>query len=209
VSRVSPTLLDMLIALAAGAAGAYATVDKRVSASITGVAIAVALVPPLAVVGVTLTTGAYPEAFGAFLLFLTNLVSIILAASIVFVLTGFAVIGRLRENQERMKTVFATVLLGAMIILVPLAFTSEGILTSASRQSSARDVTEAWLEDAEGLQLNRVEVEGNEVSVIITGEGEVPLIAVLNTGLSEKFGTPTTALIEFFPSQRLTVIDQP
>jgi uncharacterized hydrophobic protein (TIGR00271 family) len=209
VSRVSPTLLDMMIALAAGAAGAYATVDKRVSASITGVAIAVALVPPLAVVGVTLTTGAYPEAFGAFLLFLTNLVSIILAASIVFVLTGFAVIGRLRENQERMKTVFATVLLGAMIILVPLAFTSEGILTSASRQSSARDVTEAWLEEAEGLQLNRVEVEGNEVSVVITGEGEVPLIAVLNTDLSEKFGTPTAALIEFFPSQRLTVIDQP
>ena len=45
-TRTSPTMVDLLIALAAGAAGAYATVDKRVSASITGVAIAVALVVP-------------------------------------------------------------------------------------------------------------------------------------------------------------------
>lgn len=209
VSRVSPTLLDMLIALAAGAAGAYATVDKRVSASITGVAIAVALVPPLGVVGVTLTTANYAEAMGAFLLFLTNLVSIILAASIVFVLTGFAVIARLRENKERMKTVFATVVLGAMIILVPLAFTSEGIITSASRQSIAKEVTEAWLDVEEGLTLNRVEVEGDEVTVIITGEGDVPVISILNTDLSEKFGTPTTAQIEFFPSQRLSAANQP
>ncbi len=209
ISRISPTLLDMLIALAAGAAGAYATVDKRVSASITGVAIAVALVPPLGVVGVTLTASHYADATGAFLLFMTNLVSIILAASIVFVLTGFAVIGRLRENKERMKTVFATVLLGAMIILVPLVFTSQGILKSASRQSIAQDVSEAWLADAEGLTLNRVEVKGDKVIVIITGEGNVPVIAVLNTNLSDKFGTATTAQIEFFPSQRLTATNQP
>jgi uncharacterized membrane protein len=146
---------------------------------------------------------------GAFLLFMTNLVSIILAASIVFILTGFAVISRLRENKERMKTVFATVVLGAMIILVPLAFTSEGLLKSASRQSIARNVSEAWIENDDGLQLNRVEVDGNKVAIVITGEGDLPLIADLNAELSEMFGTPTTAEIEFFPSQRLTASNQP
>jgi uncharacterized hydrophobic protein (TIGR00271 family) len=75
-SRVSPTLLDMGIALAAGAAGAYATVDDRVSASLPGVAIAVALVPPLGVVGVTLRAGLFDDAIGSFLLFSTNFVSI-------------------------------------------------------------------------------------------------------------------------------------
>jgi len=199
----------MLIALAAGAAGAYATVDKRVSASITGVAIAVALVPPLGVVGVTLTAGAYLDAFGAFLLFLTNLVSIILAASIVFVLTGFAVISRLRENRDRMKTVMVTVVLGAMIVLVPLAFTSEGILTAASRQTLARDVTEAWLADELGLELNRVEVKGSDVVVIVTGEGDIPLISLLDTELSASFGAPTAAEVVFFPSQHLTADNQP
>ena len=209
ISRVSPTLLDMLIALAAGAAGAYATVDKRVSASITGVAIAVALVPPLGVVGVTLTSGAYAEAMGAFLLFMTNLVSIILAASVVFVVTGFAVIGRFRENRKRMKTVFATVVLGAMIILVPLAFTSEGILTSASRQSLARDVTKTWLDESEMLVLNKVEVQGDRVVVVVTGEGEVPAIKVLNVDLSDAFGVPTIAEVEYFPSRQLTEENQP
>lgn len=209
ISRVSPTLLDMLIALAAGAAGAYATVDKRVSASIAGVAIAVALVPPLGVVGVTLTYGAYTDAMGAFLLFMTNLVSIILAASVVFVLTGFAVVARLRENRERMKTVVVTVLLGATIILVPLAFTSEGILTSASRQTLARDVTEAWLVGSEGLDLNRVEVKGDQVVVVVTGAGNVPVIRLLDEELSETFGIPTTAEVVFFPSTHLTAETQP
>lgn len=209
ISRVSPTLLDMLIALAAGAAGAYATVDKRVSASITGVAIAVALVPPLGVVGVALTAGAYSDAVGAFLLFLTNLVSIVLAASIVFVLTGFAVISRLRENRDRMKTVMVTVVLGAMIVLVPLAFTSEGILTAASRQTLAHDVTEAWLADEVGLELNRVEVKGSDVVVVVTGEGDIPLISHLDEELSASFGAPTLAEVVFFPSQHLTADNQP
>jgi hypothetical protein len=136
-------------------------------------------------------------------------VSIILAASVVFVVTGFAVIGRFRENRKRMKTVFATVVLGAMIILVPLAFTSEGILTSASRQSLARDVTKTWLDESEMLVLNKVEVQGDRVVVVVTGEGEVPAIKVLNVDLSDAFGVPTIAEVEYFPSRQLTAENQP
>ncbi len=209
ISRVSPTLIDMMIAVAAGAAGAYATVDKRVSSSITGVAIAVALVPPLGVVGVTLTEANYADATGAFLLFLTNLVSIILAASLVFVLTGFALVAKLQENREKMKTVIITVILGALILMVPLAFTSEGILTTASRQSTAQSVTQEWLGDEENLRLNRVVVTGDEVDVTITGEGDIPAVSDLNVMLSESFGTPTVAVVEYFPSQRLTADNQP
>ncbi|MFV1969517.1 MAG: DUF389 domain-containing protein [Acidimicrobiia bacterium] len=209
ISRVSPTLIDMMIAVAAGAAGAYATVDKRVSSSITGVAIAVALVPPLGVVGVTLTVANYADAAGAFILFLTNLVMIILAASLVFVLTGFALITKLKENQEKMKTVIVTVILGALIIMVPLAFTSEGILTSASRQSIAQSVTQEWLGSEENLRLNKVVVTGDEVNVTLTGEGDIPEVSELNSMLSESFGASTVAVIEYFPSQRLTADNQP
>ncbi len=209
LSRTSPTLLDMMIAVAAGAAGAYATVDKRVSSSITGVAIAVALVPPLGVVGVTITAGNYGDAAGAFLLFLTNFVMIVLAASLVFVLTGFALITKLKENREKMKTVIITVALGSLVVLVPLAFTSEGILTSASRQSTARSVTELWLGDQENLELNKVEVDGSDVAIVITGEGSVPSVSDLNDDLSDSFGTPTIAVVEFFPSQHLTSENHP
>ena len=64
-SRVEPSLLDFCIAVFAGSAGAHVqTVDPRVSSSLSGVAIAVALVPPLSVVGITLEQGDLASAEG-------------------------------------------------------------------------------------------------------------------------------------------------
>lgn len=203
-SRTSPTLIDLMIAIAAGAAGAYAIVDKRVSSSITGVAIAVALVPPLAVVGILLYAGESDDALGAFLLFLTNLVSIILVAGIVFLLMGLAPMSELGANREKNKTVIATVLLGAMIIVIPLAFTSEGIVASATRQANAQEVIEAWIETEPGLSILRVEVNEEVVDVRISGQGEVPSIAELETALEAELGVDVEVLVEYFPSERLT-----
>ena len=200
LSRTSPTMLDLMIAVAAGAAGAYAIVDKRVSSSITGVAIAVALVPPLGVVGVMLQAGLYSDARGAFLLFLTNFVCIILAAMVVFMLMGIAPMRDLRKNQDKSKTVIATVALGALIIIVPLAFTSEGIISSATRQSEAREVTEEWLSSEPGLSVVRVAVDGSSLDVAVTGEGELPSIEVLESSLEDALATDVTVVVEYFPS---------
>jgi uncharacterized hydrophobic protein (TIGR00271 family) len=77
--RTSPGTGDLVVALAAGVAGAYGTVRSDVSASLPGVAVAVALVPPLATIGVTLEAGERGLASGAGLLFVTNLSAIVLA----------------------------------------------------------------------------------------------------------------------------------
>ncbi|MGI9665621.1 MAG: DUF389 domain-containing protein, partial [Acidimicrobiia bacterium] len=201
LSRTSPTLIDLMIAMAAGAAGAYATVDKRVSSSITGVAIAVALVPPLGVVGIMLQAGEGADALGAFLLFLTNLVSIILVGSFVFFLAGLAPWAEIRANREKMKTVLLTVGLGALLIIVPLAFTSEGIIASAARQSETQRVTEEWLEDEPRLRVVRVEIDGSAVEVLISGEGTVPSVAELEASLEEALNTEVVVLVEYFPSE--------
>jgi uncharacterized hydrophobic protein (TIGR00271 family) len=87
--RVSPKLIDLLAALATGVVGAFALVRSDVSDTLPGVAIAISLVPPLSVVGLTLESGAFDEALGAFLLFATNVAAII--ATGVAVLTGFRV----------------------------------------------------------------------------------------------------------------------
>ncbi len=208
LSRTSPTLIDMMIAVAAGAAGAYATIDRRVSSSITGVAIAVALVPPLGVVGVALRAAEYGDAGGAFLLFLTNLVGIILMASVVFVIGGLAPVSSFRENREKMKTVVLTVLLGAMIIIVPLAFTSEGILVSASRQSEAQRITSVWIEPVPTLRVNRVNVSGNEVSVVVTGEGTLPSVEELEIRLETSFNDDVAVVVEYVPTERVTSDNQ-
>lgn len=88
--RLSPTIFDLIVAVTAGAAGAYTKSYKEILQSLAGVAIAVALVPPLAVAGIGIGR-LDPEFFArAFLLFSTNLVGITLAATFTFRILGFS-----------------------------------------------------------------------------------------------------------------------
>jgi uncharacterized hydrophobic protein (TIGR00271 family) len=89
LARTSPNILDLMIAVAGGAAGAYAAVSPRVSVGLVGVAIATALVPPLASCGICLARGETGLAFGGFLLFVTNFVAIQIASSAVMAIHGF------------------------------------------------------------------------------------------------------------------------
>ena len=108
LSRTSPTLLDLGIAMAAGAAAAFSYTRKSIINSIAGVAIAVALVPPLAVTGIGLAygrlansavglsltelglySGGVDIAKGSFVLFATNFLGIIFVACIVLLSHGY------------------------------------------------------------------------------------------------------------------------
>ena len=200
-SRISPNLVDMLIALAAGAAGAYASVDRRVSSSIAGVAIAVALVPPLGVVGLELQAGKFTNASGAFLLFLTNFVSIILAAILVFLLTGYADLKRVGENRETIGAALRTVIFAALVILVPLVFTAQGVISSASRQAAAQEAVAEWLGENSTLDTVRVNVKDFDVDVLLTGNGTVPPLADLEKDLTEAFGSPASIRVEYIPAE--------
>ncbi len=97
-ARMSPTLLDLLIAVLSGVAGAYASAKEEIAKSLAGVAIAVALVPPLSVVGIGLGWGDWEMARGAGLLLITNLVGISLAASATFLVLGFAPFHRAKKG---------------------------------------------------------------------------------------------------------------
>lgn len=89
-ARLSPTLLDLGVAVISGIAGAYAHARAEVARSLAGVAIAVALVPPLAVAGIGIGWGDWLVFWGAFLLFLTNLTGIILSAAMTFMALGYS-----------------------------------------------------------------------------------------------------------------------
>ena len=88
--RLAPTILDLFVAIASGAAAAYAKSNEKIIGSLAGVAIAVALVPPLAVAGIGIGWGNWHMFSMAFLLFVTNLVGIVLSAAFTFVLLGFS-----------------------------------------------------------------------------------------------------------------------
>lgn len=80
LSRTSPTIYDVMIALFGGLAGIVATSSKMKGNVIPGVAIATALMPPLCTAGYGLGTGQFNFFFGAFYLFTINTVFIALAA---------------------------------------------------------------------------------------------------------------------------------
>lgn len=87
-ARTHPQFYDLLIALASGVAAAYAMGRPSLSSALPGVAIAAALVPPIATSGMMLAHGQLLKGVGSLLLFLTNMVTIILGTSLVFRFVG-------------------------------------------------------------------------------------------------------------------------
>ena len=165
-SRLSPTILDMMIAIASGIAAAYVKNNEKISASIAGVAIAVALVPPLAVSGIGLGWGDWHIFFNAFLLFLTNLIGIVLAGALTFLMLGFAPIHVAKKGI--LTWAFIT-----LLIAVPLYHSFE-------RMEEASNVRNALMHvkfDINGrvIYLNKVEYvpQGKRVEIrceVITNE---------------------------------------
>jgi uncharacterized hydrophobic protein (TIGR00271 family) len=116
-ARMSPTLLDLFVAVISGVAGAYAFAKEEIAKSLAGVAIAVALVPPLSVMGIGLGWADWDMAIGATLLFSTNLVGIALAASLTFLVMGFAPF-----HLAKRGLIFAGVTMVAIAIPLTIAF---------------------------------------------------------------------------------------
>lgn len=115
--RLNPNLLDLGVAIAAGVAGAYAYARESVTKSLPGVAIAVALVPPLCVVGIGVGWMDLHVISGATLLYLTNLVGIALAAACTFLVLGYAPLLRAKRGLA-----ISLVVLAALSIPLVLSF---------------------------------------------------------------------------------------
>ncbi len=92
--RLNPNILDLMVAIVSGVAGAYAHAKSEIAKSLAGVAIAVALIPPLSVTGIGIGWWDIDIVYGSFLLFMTNLAGMTLAAALTFLILGFAPVKR-------------------------------------------------------------------------------------------------------------------
>lgn len=97
IGRTQPNLLDLGIAVTAGALAGVAKIEPKVAGTVAGTAIAVALMPPICVVGLWLGQGNLELSWGAFLLYMTNLFGITLSCMVAFVLFGYAMARRARR----------------------------------------------------------------------------------------------------------------
>ena len=200
VGRTSPTLVDLVVALAAGAAGAYAVSNAKVADSLPGVAIAISLVPPLAAVGILLSDGDLPGAMGASLLFTTNFVSIVVAASVVFVLMGVAPLREVETRARRTQGWFIGFVALALVLMIPLAIGSQQALATADEETEATAAVEAWLAPDPGFEVIEVRVSGSSVLAEITGPGDPPNPDALLAALGEALGRPVSLQLRVIPA---------
>jgi uncharacterized hydrophobic protein (TIGR00271 family) len=153
-ARVEPSLIDLSIALFSGMAGAYALSHFSAAASaLPGVAIAAALVPPLATAGITLVSGHFRESLGALLLFATNFVAISSATALVFLVLGFRPTPAQKTRREvQAKSVQVALLLLAIIAVLLAVFTYR--LTQASLvETRIREVVGNMVVEVTGARI--------------------------------------------------------
>ncbi len=181
----TPTLIDLAVALAAGAAGGFATARKDVSNSLPGVAVSLTLVPALATAGLLFENGAFAFGFGALLTFLTNAVAIVLAAAAAFVLTGFAPLRRIEESGQSVRFGLGIVVLFVVLVTIPLAWTVEEIIDRNDLVSGVEVATHEWLGENSGYEVLEATLLKEAVEVRIAGTGDLPSVDELSAKVNE------------------------
>ncbi len=134
-ARTRPNLFDLAVALFSALAGSYATIRGR-AGTIVGVAIATALMPPLATVGFGLATWNSTVFLGASLLFVTNFVTIALTAAVMARIYGFG--PRLSPHQTALQTLAIVATLA--LLAVPLGLSLRRIAWEGVANRIARAV---------------------------------------------------------------------
>lgn len=195
-ARTRPNLFDLAVAIFSALAGAYATIRGR-AGTVVGVAIATALMPPLATVGFGVATANSAVAGGAGLLFLTNLVAIALTAAVMARLYGFA------RDLSPHQTLFqsAIVLVAFLALAVPLGLSLRKIAWEATASRDVRNV----LADVFGAKarLSQVDIDYNGDPIAVTATVLTPRYRAdapqqAEASLTKLLGTPVTVDIEQF-----------
>jgi uncharacterized hydrophobic protein (TIGR00271 family) len=198
--RVSPTVVDLIAALASGAAGAFCMSREDISDSLAGVAIAISLVPPLCVVGLSMQAGYPDEALGAMLLFITNFLSILLAGGAVLAILGLNKAANARVTGSARRNAYVAIGLATLLVSVPLVATGRQATVNFLGQQQSVGVVDEWLEGSSYINEG-VAYQGNTVKVVITGSGQPPVFDSLVQGLRTGLRRPVIVNLKVVPAQ--------
>jgi uncharacterized hydrophobic protein (TIGR00271 family) len=195
IERTAPKILDLIIAISVGVAGAFALVRRDVVNILAGVAIAISLVPVVEVVGITLGSGRLDLAWGAFLTFLTNAAAIIVAGVVVFTAAGYRSVAAERVPRDGRR---AKVLITALVIalIIPLTVSSVRTYRYQSWMSATEDAARRWVANT-GWRVVDVRQAGDEITVTVIGPGDPPAHETLQAEVRRLVpATVTVRLIE-------------
>jgi uncharacterized hydrophobic protein (TIGR00271 family) len=167
LTRTAPNLFDLMVALGGGAAGAYACISPRLSIAFVGVAIATALVPPLATCSLFVARGEAELAGEAFLLALTNIVAIQFAASAVFYLSGFRAVATGDKLSRGVLLKHAVSVAVLILLTVVLTLNLHKLVSTEQYQSAVRAALKADLAQYPGAYLAEVRYSNTDQQTIV------------------------------------------
>ncbi|MEM7758007.1 MAG: TIGR00341 family protein [Cyanobacteria bacterium P01_A01_bin.40] len=204
VSRTNPTLLDFGIAMAAGLAGAFTQTRRSIADAIPGVAIAVALVPPLSVIGIGLGLGEQTIATGAFLLFCTNLICIIFFGSLVFLFQSYG-------NLDRAKKGLAMSTIVMFALGLPLTLSMRELIIKKNVSSQIADLIVEKTDTFANANIELITVTPRKRSLKIDIEVAAPLNSIsqvdidrLRRLLTSNINQPIDLRVEVIPMRVIT-----
>ncbi len=205
MSRVKPTLIDFGIAMAAGAAGAFANTRRSISSAMPGVAIAVALVPPLSVVGIGLAQGESDIAFGALLLFLTNLICIIFFGSLVFLFQSYGNLGRAKKGLAMSTAVM-------FLLGIPLTLSMRELIVTKNVRQQIEYFIFNETETFANTDINSIVVTPKKGYLRVDLDIAAPLNSIskaqierVKSALAQKIGQEIYLDVEMVPLKRITI----
>jgi hypothetical protein len=192
--------LDLLVAVLAGFAGSYAMVDERLSPALPGVAIATAIVPPLANCGLCVAVGAYDGAFGSFLLFLANFFSILLVASATFIAAGLTTKAPNILSWEFVRR-FGLAGLGFFVLAAFLTLTLVEMVKERHLTKSIQTVLSQKFEGLHGASLEKAIHKLSQGKLYALASVRTPRVIspdqvkVIQGDLADKVGIPTELMV--------------
>ncbi len=193
-SRLSPTLLDLFVAIVSGIAAAYVKNNEKILSSLAGVAIAVALVPPLAVSGIGIGWADWSMFIHALLLFATNLIGIVLAGAITFLLLGYAPIRVAKKGIVIWMFI-------AVLITIPLYHSFEAMKEKSDIQRALSHVK--FKINHKDIYLSKIEYrprgESGEVwcEVIVSDKLQKKEQKYLHNLINDVVGRPTEVIVTY------------
>ncbi len=187
-ARTQPNLFDLFVALFSALAGAYAMIRGR-EGTIVGVAIATALMPPLATIGFGLATWNWTVFSGSLLLYVTNLITIALTAWAMARLYGFRTSLTARQSSFQNLAVFAVF----VALAVPLAFSLQQIAFQTNSQRVIRAEIEEAFDPASELSRFDVDFRSDPIVVdatVYTPRPRVDIEVEVERALETRLGQP-------------------
>lgn len=200
--RTSPTLMDLVAAIATGTAGAIAICRRDVGDVLPGVAIAISLVPPLGVVGVCLGSNAPSLALGALVLFASNVVAMVITSSVVLAIAGYAHTPGVVSRRGRAYALMGAALL---VVAVPMVVNSLSTLW-ASQISTAAD---EWLASTPGATVVSVTWQADTATVNVLGPAQLPPVDTLQKTVDDLVPWNPEVVVVHTVGGRVVAGDQP